>query len=61
MTMSWGDERKSRTGMGIFFTMYSQMTSMLNFSWAEMGMIGAPSATVPTGRINMYKIRGGDE
>ena len=35
--------------MGIFFERYSQMTSMLYLSWAEMGMIGAPSATVPDG------------
>ena len=27
--------------------MYSQITSMLYLSWAEIGMIGAPSATVP--------------
>lgn len=40
---------KSRTGTGIFFTMYSHTTSMLYFSWAEIGMMGAPSATVPVG------------
>ncbi len=33
--------------MGIFFTMYSQITSILNFNWAEIGTIGAPSAIVP--------------
>ena len=33
--------------MGMFFVMYSQTTSMLYLSWAEMGMTGAPSATVP--------------
>ena len=38
---------KSLIGIGIFFVMYSQMTSMLYLSWAEIGMIGAPSATVP--------------
>ena len=47
MTMSRGSEVKSLTGMGIFLEMYSQMTSILYLSWAEMGMIGAPSATVP--------------
>lgn len=38
---------KSRTGTGILFTMYSQTTSMLYLSWAEIGIMGAPSATVP--------------
>lgn len=47
--MSLGSEVKSLTGTGIFFTMYSQTTSMLYFSCAEMGMMGAPSATVPAG------------
>ncbi len=45
--MSLGSEVKSLTGTGIFFTMYSQTTSMLYFSCAEIGMMGAPSATVP--------------
>jgi len=45
--MSRGSEMKSLMGTGIFFTMYSQTTSMLYFSCAEMGMMGAPSATVP--------------
>lgn len=45
--MSLGSDVKSLTGTGIFFTMYSQTTSMLYFSCAEMGMMGAPSATVP--------------
>ena len=45
--MSLGCDVKSLTGIGIFLQMYSQMTSMLYFSWAEIGMIGAPSATVP--------------
>ncbi len=45
--MSRGSEVKSLTGIGIFLVMYSQITSMLYLSWAEMGMIGAPSATVP--------------
>ena len=34
-------------GTGIFFTMYSQTTSILYFSWAEMGITGDPSAIVP--------------
>jgi hypothetical protein len=33
--------------MGIFFTMYSQMTSILYFSCADIGTTGAPWATVP--------------
>ena len=47
--MSLGLEVKSRTGMGIFLTMYSQTASTLYLSWAEMGMTGAPSAIVPDG------------
>mmetsp|Transcript_2048 Transcript_2048/g.7423 ORF Transcript_2048/g.7423 Transcript_2048/m.7423 type:complete len:231 (-) Transcript_2048:484-1176(-) len=47
MMMSLGEDVKSRTGTGIWLQMYSQITSMLYLSWAEMGMIGAPSATVP--------------
>uniref|UniRef100_A0A0E9XF51 Uncharacterized protein n=1 Tax=Anguilla anguilla TaxID=7936 RepID=A0A0E9XF51_ANGAN len=47
ITMRRGSEVKSLMGTGIFFTMYSHTTSMLYFSWAEMGMMGAPSATVP--------------
>lgn len=45
--MSLGSDVKSLRGTGIFLIMYSQMTSMLYFSWAEMGIIGAPSAMVP--------------
>lgn len=45
--MSRGSDVKSLTGTGIFLTMYSQTTSMLYFSCADMGMMGAPSATVP--------------
>ena len=45
--MRRGAEMKSRTGTGIFLQMYSQITSMLYFSWAEMGTTGAPSAMVP--------------
>lgn len=47
--MSRGSDVKSLTGTGIFLTMYSQTTSMLYFSCADMGMMGAPSATVPAG------------
>lgn len=45
--ISLGSDVKSRKGTGIFFTIYSQTTSMLYFSCAEIGIIGAPSATVP--------------
>lgn len=45
--MSLGSDVKSLRGTGIFLIMYSQMTSMLYFSWAEIGIIGAPSAMVP--------------
>jgi len=38
---------KSLIGTGIFLVMYSHSTSMLYFSCAEIGIIGAPSATVP--------------
>ena len=47
LPISRGSEVKSLGGTGIFFTMYSQTTSILYFSWAEIGIIGAPSATVP--------------
>lgn len=47
MMISLGSEVKSRMGTGILFTTYSAITSMLYLSWAEMGMTGAPSATVP--------------
>lgn len=45
--MRRGAEVKSRCGMGIFFVIYSHKTSILYFNWAEMGITGAPSATVP--------------
>lgn len=45
--MSRGSDVKSLTGTGIFLTMYSHTTSMLYLSCADMGMMGAPSATVP--------------
>jgi hypothetical protein len=47
MTIRRGEDVKSRTGMGIVFTMYSFTASMLYFSWAEMGTMGECSATVP--------------
>eukprot|EP00732_Lithocolla_globosa_P004646 Lithocolla_globosa_v1_NODE_4389_length_1447_cov_46.732759.p3 type:complete len:213 gc:universal NODE_4389_length_1447_cov_46.732759:512-1150(+) len=47
ITINLGTEEKSRTGMGIFLTMYSHTASMLYLSCAEMGTIGAWSATVP--------------
>mmetsp|Transcript_11437 Transcript_11437/g.41850 ORF Transcript_11437/g.41850 Transcript_11437/m.41850 type:complete len:253 (+) Transcript_11437:140-898(+) len=47
ITIISGDEVKSRTGTGIFLTMYSATASILYFSCAEMGTIGAPSAMVP--------------
>lgn len=49
LPMSLGSDVKSLMGTGIFLTMYSQTTSMLYFSCAEIGMMGAPSATVPAG------------
>jgi hypothetical protein len=42
-----GEDVKSRTGTGIFVTIYSKTTSMLYFNCAEIGMMGAPSAMVP--------------
>lgn len=54
--MSLGSEVKSLTGTGIFLTMYSQTTSMLYFSCAEMGMMGAPSATVPAGETTQASV-----
>ena len=45
--MSRGLDVKSRSGIGIFFERYSHTASMLYLSWAEIGIIGAPSAIVP--------------
>ena len=56
LPISLGSDVKSLIGTGIFFTIYSQMTSMLYFSWADMGMIGAPSAIVPNSRHNNHII-----
>ena len=50
MTINLGEEMKSRGGTGIFLTTFSNTASMLYLSWAEMGMIGAPSAIVPVGK-----------
>mmetsp|Transcript_5957 Transcript_5957/g.20166 ORF Transcript_5957/g.20166 Transcript_5957/m.20166 type:complete len:203 (-) Transcript_5957:370-978(-) len=47
ITIMLGGDIKSRTGTGIFFTMYSHTASMLYLSCAEMGTTGAPSAIVP--------------
>mmetsp|Transcript_47995 Transcript_47995/g.159057 ORF Transcript_47995/g.159057 Transcript_47995/m.159057 type:complete len:244 (-) Transcript_47995:346-1077(-) len=47
ITIMRGWPVKSRTGTGIDCVMYSATTSMLYRSCAEMGMIGAESATVP--------------
>ena len=51
--MRRGSDKKSLWGMGIFFVMYSHTTSMFSFNCAEIGIIGAPSATVP---VNVIKI-----
>lgn len=45
-----GDEEKSRGGIGICVTRYSETASMLYLSWAEMGMMGAFLATVAAKR-----------
>ena len=47
LPINLGSEVKSLLGTGIFLTMYSHITSMLYFSWADTGIIGAPSAIVP--------------
>lgn len=52
MTMRRGSAVKSRGGIGILLTMYSLMASMLYLSWAEIGIIGANSATVPNNQPN---------
>lgn len=46
ITIIFGGDTKFLSGIGIFLTMYSHTTSMLYFSCAETGTIGAPSATV---------------
>lgn len=47
ITIRRGGDVKSLTGTGIFLVMYSHKTSILYLSWAEIGITGAPSATVP--------------
>ena len=47
LPISLGCDVKSRSGMGIFLQMYSQITSMLYFNCAEIGITGAFSAIVP--------------
>ena len=47
MMIIFGSPVKSRRGTGMWFVMYSATTSMLYRSCAEMGTIGAESATVP--------------
>ncbi len=46
MTISRGSVSKLWLGTGILVQMYSLTASMLYFSWAEMGMMGASLATV---------------
>mmetsp|Transcript_49063 Transcript_49063/g.98716 ORF Transcript_49063/g.98716 Transcript_49063/m.98716 type:complete len:221 (-) Transcript_49063:12-674(-) len=53
ITMSLGTEVKSRTGTGTLWQMYSTTTSMLYLSTAEMGMMGAWSATVPATNLRI--------
>lgn len=48
ITINLGSEVKSLKGTGIFFVMYSHKTSILYFNCAEIGITGAPSATVPS-------------
>jgi len=52
MTIKRGSAVKSLRGIGIFLTMYSLTASMLYFNWAEIGIIGARSATVPIIKIH---------
>ena len=53
ITIMFAGAVKSRTGTGIFLQMYSQTTSMLYLSCAEMGITGAPSAIVPWMNLQM--------
>jgi hypothetical protein len=46
ITINLGSASKSCLGTGILVQMYSLTASMLYFSWAEMGMMGASRATV---------------
>ena len=47
LPISRGSDVKSLIGIGIFLQIYSQMTSMLYFSCADIGITGASSAMVP--------------
>ncbi len=47
MTSRRGVAAKSRLGTGTQQAMYCATMSMLYPSWADTGMMGAPSATVP--------------
>ena len=47
ITIMLGGDVKFLSGMGIFFTMYSHITSILYFSCADIGTTGAPWAIVP--------------
>ncbi|RNA23535.1 hypothetical protein BpHYR1_030776 [Brachionus plicatilis] len=47
MIINFGLLVKSLSGMGTFLTRYSHTASMLYFSWADMGRMGASSAMVP--------------
>ena len=70
LPISLGCDLKSRSGIGIFRQMYSQITSILYFSWAEIGTTGAPSAIVPgkeylvmlkTSALSILKLSEGQE
>ena len=47
LPINLGSDIKSLLGTGIFLTIYSHITSILYLSWADTGIIGAPSAIVP--------------
>ena len=47
LPINLGSDKKSLLGTGIFLTIYSHITSILYLSWADTGIIGAPSAIVP--------------
>mmetsp|Transcript_7968 Transcript_7968/g.23340 ORF Transcript_7968/g.23340 Transcript_7968/m.23340 type:complete len:208 (+) Transcript_7968:885-1508(+) len=53
ITIIVGFTVKSRVGMGIFLAMYSATASTLYLSCADMGMMGAESATVPLTKARM--------
>jgi len=49
--ISFGSHVKSLSGIGTFLTIYSQTTSILYLSWADIEITGAFSATVPSNEI----------